>query len=171
MGLCFVLCVEYVCVCVLCILCFVLYVFVLCCAVRCVCHVCVAGIASRLTHGPFSVHDNLDAYSLGKPPSAVGLSHADWKDVPASVSGPAKSAFMCKKLVEVIGDVPPDASHIAAKLIDYSQVRRVLGCLGVALSECECECCCVFCCIFFSGLSVVRLIRFCVSHAARSPRP
>ena len=77
------------------------------------------------------VHDNLDAYSLGKSPSTVGISTPDWKDVPPQVSGPAKSAFMCRKLVEVIGDVPPDASHIAAKLIDYSQVCLSVALLGV----------------------------------------
>ncbi len=71
------------------------------------------------------VHDNLDAYSLGKTPEAVGFpAGTDWKDVTPQQLGIAKSNFMCKKLVEVIGGVvQPDAGHIAARLIEYSLVR------------------------------------------------
>jgi hypothetical protein len=48
------------------------------------------------------VHDNLDAFSLGKSPSDIGLQASDWKELAGKEIGLAKSQFMCQKLEQVL---------------------------------------------------------------------
>jgi len=63
------------------------------------------------------VHDNLDAYALGKSPTELGLNVDDWKKAPERESSVIKSKFMCDMANELLKTTknPAEVAHILIK--------------------------------------------------------
>jgi len=56
------------------------------------------------------VHDNFDPQNLGKKPGDLGMSYADWDQVPNDIGVEVKNRFMNQKLAEVLSSEPGEAN-------------------------------------------------------------
>jgi len=78
---------------------------------------CLAGETLMLMSD--GVHDNLDAYSLGKSPRDIGLTVTDWKQANERESSIMKSKFMCNMASKMLSATKTPA-EVAQTFVKHS---------------------------------------------------